>query len=305
MNNGLRVFLIASCVLLLGVTVGCGVNADSPASTRTPPPTVTPAPPPVAVIQFTATPIDLDGVQWMEGQALEYGLSLAPSGIYALSQDTAFLFGGLRVPAGTIRSFLLRSEDGGQQWQEVMEPERGSEVRFLALVEGGHGWALVQWTVEGAGPISMYGTTDGGRAWQKLSDVPLWQWYGYPVRMAFFDELHGQIDVIYDAGLPPTNRIAYLTTADGGVSWQETSSLPLGSPREDAYSTLVAPYFADSAAAARRESAAQDGSTWRLESSQTLPGSFVTRRLPAEGTSITHSIPVHFTYSGGIVSLPE
>jgi photosystem II stability/assembly factor-like uncharacterized protein len=261
--------------------------------------TVTPTPLPLATVEFLNTPFDPDGVQWMEEQADDFGLHFGAA-ILALDQDTAFLYGGLAVPAGTLRSLLLRTEDGGDHWQEVMEPVRGSGVEMLTFLDQGEGWALVLWVVEGAGPITLYHTTDYGLTWEELGEVPKWQWYGYPTRMTFTDSLHGQIVVIYDGGMPDTNRAAILTTTDGGQTWQETDSIGQDSPDPEAFATTVAPYYGRSFFT---ESTAPDGSVWRISAERGVDVMKISHRSSADAAEIVWAVPVHFIYDRGKIAL--
>ena len=82
-------------------------------------PTSTPALPLAASIQFTGGATDLGGTAWMEDQALEFGIQLGLGGVYALNHTTAFLYGGVGVPAGTLHSILLRSTRGRSQMAVV------------------------------------------------------------------------------------------------------------------------------------------------------------------------------------------
>jgi len=247
-----------------------------------------------AALTFWEHPFDLRGMQWMEEQAEDFGVWLELSGVYALDKDTAFVYGGIGVPAGIIRSVLLRSADGGQSWQEVMEPVAGSSTIFMDFVDENEGWALALWTVEGAGPMTLYHTTDSGLTWATLGEVPKSVWYGYPLAMNFSDHLYGQIDVIYDAGEPVTNRIAYLTTQDGGVSWRETDHLPLGEMTEDAY----APYQEN--IADRFQSVGSDGSLWRLRE-ETAQFSL---SLDFENTIKVYLLPIQLHYVDGKIAAP-
>ena len=109
--------------------------------------------------------------------------------------------------------------------------------------------------------------------------------------MDFSDALHGQIDILYDLGLPPDNRVAYLTTSDGGATWLETSSLSLGEELDRwASSTAVAAYEDNSL-----QSTASDGSVWELEPpTEAAPEYLISRRY--ENAVQTYTLPVHYSY---------
>ncbi len=249
---------------------------------------------PSSVVQFLD--VHFEANQWMK-PPLEADVYLDASGIYALDKGVAFLYGGLTVPVDMRHSVLLRTEDGGKHWVEVMNPEDGSDVLQVVFGNGGGGWALVMWTVEGPGAPLLYHTQDYGRTWTKLSDVPKWVWYGWPIRMKFFDSMHGQITIVYDAGLSETNRIAFLSTSDGGLTWRETSSIPITD--ENAEATL-APYKPN-----LRVALGQDGSLWRLEPGDWEKPVIVRRNLvrasPGPVVSIIHT---RLRYVEGHITLP-
>jgi hypothetical protein len=54
---------------------------------------------------------------------------------------------------------LLRSDNGGKSWQEVMMPGYGGGVMFLTFKEN-FGLAVSAWTIEAFGPLQIFGTTD-------------------------------------------------------------------------------------------------------------------------------------------------
>lgn len=267
-------------VLLAFSLVGCA---------SVPSPTAIPSPAPL--IQFRDD-YDKSRLQWMEKEARDFGLTLSVS-LYPLRKDAAFLFGSFRTAAGSLRSVILRSNDGGQHWAEVAPPLPGNAVLWVTFLEDGGGWALLLWTVEDPGSVTLYHSTDYGQNWERLSDVPKWQYYGYPLSLTFFDAKHGQIEMHYWSGSPTTDRVAVLTTEDGGQSWEETSSLTL-----EAYETrekIPAP----------TELVGHDGSLWRLDGQKESPQLTVSRRLPSEDSWTVMSIlPAHFKYVDGRVRMP-
>src|SRR5574339_95671 len=109
------------------------------------------------------------------GNASSYEVSLYV-GIYATSEDILFLFGGIGEPSGGQQSTLLRSNDGGKHWLEVMEPQKGSSVIDFQMLDTGEGWALVMWVVEGPGTPLLFHTTDHGQTWAQISEIPKPAW---------------------------------------------------------------------------------------------------------------------------------
>jgi hypothetical protein len=179
-------------------------------------------------MEFVADSFDLGDIGWMSEQAEEMGVDLSVNGLRAIDRDVAFFFGGVRVPAGTIRSFLLRTSDGGTSWHEVMTPVLGSELMHVAFSDPQHGWALAQWAVEAAGTMVLFGSTDGGKTWRQLAEIPGAQVRappdGYPLGMTFTSALMGEIELSYSsepAALDDTREeIVTLATQDGGVTWR-------------------------------------------------------------------------------------
>jgi hypothetical protein len=197
--------------------------ALTPAASKRPAPE--PSPP---AIEFQTDSFDLEDIGWMSEQADESGVDLNVSGLRAIDKDVAFLFGGVDVAAGTIRSFLLRTGDGGKSWQEVMSPVLGSELTHVAFSDPQHGWALAQWAVEGPGTILLFRSTDGGKTWRQLTEVQRSQGHavpdGTPVSMTFRSVLNGEIELAYDAESTSNDdtrmEIETLASGDGGATWR-------------------------------------------------------------------------------------
>lgn len=92
------------------------------------------------------------------------------------------------------RSFLYRTDDGGQTWETNPAP-----TGRLYLLTPDVGWILGK---------DIYRTTDGGQTWRKVNTV---SWEG---QFSFVDPLHGWA-VAKDEG-----ETALVTTEDGGYSWE-------------------------------------------------------------------------------------
>jgi hypothetical protein len=244
-----------------------------------------------AIIRFVDDKLDLNGIGWMEPWALESGVDLEAWGIHALDKNVVFLFGGFNVPPGVIRSLLLRSDDGGRHWSEVMRPERGSSVTRVTFVEGGRGWALMQWMVEGPGPAWIYHTIDGGETWRRLVEIPIPNGHHPIVDLRFLDQLHGRMKVNLDT---ETERCCILHTDDGGLTWRWS-----GKCIKVESCTWRKIY----------KEKARDGSRWRLEVSRVQGQRHhakVMRRLPSESSwSVTGKVPMSFEYKNGRVIVPQ
>jgi hypothetical protein len=189
-------------------------------------------------IEFLTDSFDLDDIGWMTEQADENGVDLNVSGLCAIDKDVAFLFGGVGVAAGTIRSFLLQTADGGNSWHEVMSPVLGSELTHVAFSDHQHGWALARWAVEGPGTMVLIGSTDGGKTWRQLTEIHRSQGLaapdGTPLSMTFTSALNGEIELAIEGESTPIDdtrvEIETLGSDDGGATWsmvrRETRVLP-------------------------------------------------------------------------------
>ena len=236
-----------------------------------------------------------EALEWAsQWEADQHGLALRPAGygIYPLNKDTAFLFGELRTPAASIRSFILRSGDAGKTWSEVMSPVYGSEVIELFFHDAHLGWALVGWTTEGPGDLTLYRSKDGGKSWRKISDIPKRHYSGWPVSMTFSDGRNGVIKILYDGSHDPrTDGLVTLRTRNGGRRWRELSHLSL-----DQYEKVDK---------GRKESedrtvTGRDSSQWELLAAGDEVR--ILRRLHADETwNLLCVMPSHFGYSKGEV----
>jgi hypothetical protein len=238
---------------------------------------------------------DKVALQWAsQWEADQHGLALRPGGygVYPLNKDTVFFFGEFRTPAASIRSFLLRSGNSGKTWREAMSPVYGSEVIELFFHDAHAGWALVGWTTEGSGDLTLYGSKDGGRSWRRLSDIPKRHFSGWPISMTFSDRRNGMIKILYDVGGGRrTDELVTLRTKDGGRRWRETSHVSLAEDeRRDE----------GGKESAERVVSGQDGSQWRLLGTDDEVR--ILLRLQADDTwRLLCVIPSHFGYSNGEV----
>jgi hypothetical protein len=237
-------------------------------------------------IGFLADSFDLEDIGWLSEQADEFGVDLEVSGLRAIDKDAAFLFGGVRVHAGTIRSFLLETRDGGKSWHETMPPVLGSELTHVAFADPQHGWALAQWAVEQAGPIRLFGSTDGGKTWRELGDFP---GDGFAVSMTFTSALQGEIELSHDIeSTTDDNReeIDTFASDDGGLTWSRIR-------RETRAGSPVA-------TAAHRERGF-DGSEWELETRGFGDPIGIRRFDREQSRRRVTTMPTHFRYEQGRV----
>lgn len=256
-------------------------------------------------------------------RAEEQGVSLHLEGIYALDESTVFLYG--QIIGGIYgRSVLLRSGNGGQTWYEVMTPIRGNSVLRITFAEGGFGWAIAGWTIEGPGPLSLYRSVDYGQTWEWLSSIH--NVFGVPYGMVFSDEQNGQIKIVYYSANPYSDHLAVLTTTDGGLTWVETNGFPLWE-EWDGITTPTQTIDVTNRDEVRNrffdlagwdnpedgywhcepcETIGRNGSRWQLHSGSFQENHVISRRLATETEWTTIiEIPRHYDYSGGRIIPPE
>jgi hypothetical protein len=229
-----------------------------------------------------------EAMEWAsDHEAEKNGLQLFSNGykIYPLDKETAFFFGELRTPAVAIRSFLLRSADGGKSWRDVMVPVYGSEVAEVFFLDSRSGWALTLWTTEGPGEVKLFSSNSSGMTWRKVSDVPKRDHTGQPIAMKFADVKNGEIEMLYE------NEIAVLRTKDGGRAWAESHTISL-----DAYEKRKR----ETDPSGQEIVLGKDRSQWRLmEKDERVR---VLRRMQANETwKELSAIPMSYGYSKGQV----
>lgn len=234
-------------------------------------------------------------------------------GIYAIDENNLFLLGSIGEFSGyPLQSIILRSEDGGKHWVEVMKPEQISRVIAFQLLPSGEGWALLLALNESLGPVTLFRTTDFGKSWNKLSEIPKDTPLVWPSFMQFVNEKNGQIDMVYLYGESGENYIAHLSTYNGGKTWKETGRYY---PQfDDRYSqtSILSAYlpiedYEQSLSLDRK-------SLWKIES--TNEEIIISRKLPepvndATGFTIWQKdwdtitiLPLHLIYKDGIIVIP-
>ncbi|MDC0714360.1 hypothetical protein POL68_38250 [Stigmatella sp. ncwal1] len=153
-------------------------------------------------------------------------VSLHISGLAVPERAAAgiYLLGKLVAPGHSLRALLLRSTDGGAHWAEVLPPVDNSEVLFVHF-SGCQGRALVGWTTEGPGELSLFASADCGATWKWRSKLPKAIWSEWPEQMAWKDGQHGTVWLSdTNAEQPPLRA---LTTRNGGRSWSSAKQPPL------------------------------------------------------------------------------
>ena len=154
-------------------------------------------------------------------------------GIFAVNNNILFLFGSIGEFSNyPLQSTILRSEDSGLHWVEAMKPEQISRVLDFQMLESGQGWALMQVRNESVGAITLFHTTNFGKSWDKLSEIPKDTLLGFPNFIHFANEQDGQVDIIYPYEHP--SYITHLSSYNGGQTWDETGRYY---PKFDDYSS--------------------------------------------------------------------
>ena len=231
----------------------------------------------------------------MAEQADQFGVELDVGGLRAIDKDVAFLFGDIRVAAGTLRSCLLRTSDGGKSWHEVMPPVLGSALTHVAFSDPEHGWALAQWAVEGPGTIVLFSSSDGGKTWRQLTEIQTSPGHavpdGIPLSMTFTSARNGEIELSYDSESSSPDDIRFdieaLASDDGGVTWKVVR-------RETrTWSSVETP--------AVHHERGFDNTDWELDTRSPGEPIAIRRDDRAQGRWRVMTLPTHFRYERGRV----
>ena len=226
-------------------------------------------------------PIRLQGfsrdMDWIgEDKLLQVGFAILP-----LDKETALLFGSLGNGAATLGSLMLRSEDGGRNWTEVMSPVRGSGIWEVVYTKSGLLWALVVWQTESPAEVRLYKSEDKGKTWRRVSKLRKRYYDGVPENLRFADDKHGLIEMYYGDNAGPEHAGVWtMETKDGGRSWHETGRMTLAEYEERQKKQEEGK---DSSDVVR----GRDGSEWSLVWELGLTGNeperiHIRRRLPGE-----------------------
>jgi hypothetical protein len=221
--------------------------------------------------------------------------------IYALDSNILFLYGSITGSNGSaLRSMLLRSEDGGLHWQEVLKPIYANSVLFISFIENGEGWAMTAWTMEGVTQPILYHSTDYGETWLEVSATQMWIWPGGPSRMQFLSSLYGEMDIVYINTAPGKDRIAKLATSDGGQTWNEISAIPFNKDGISIYENYRA------ALPDRQLSVVRDNSIWHVEDhSWKVPHILYVKLDDDISWRVIGLIPNKYRYENGSLTILE
>jgi len=247
-------------------------------------------PQPIRLQKFSKETVD-----WLaqEKESTQIGVGILP-----LDRETALLFGSLYTSAAPVGALMLRSEDGGRSWTQVMAPIHGSSVWEVVYTDSGLLWALVVWSVESPGEVTLYKSEDKGRTWRRMAKVPKRYHSGQPRNLTFADSKRGLIEMYYGEDADPEHEGVWtMETKDGGRTWRETGRITLAEFEERLRKEEESKGSLSDVVRGR------DGSEWRLVEEIERIGAeqiHIYRRLPGETSwSAMRSISKGFEVSGG------
>ena len=233
-----------------------------------------------------------DGHFWIVDYAEEGGVRLSLRGILALDNHTAFLFGHLGPNPGPLYSVLLKTNDGGQSWTEIMEQVPASSISNFVILEDGYGWALATFIVETTSGTRVFRTTDFGSTWTEVSHVGGVNMF--PISITMMNQVDGRLELFQQNGNPHTDGFYELMTIDSGVTWEQTVFLPAS---EMTYEEQSSYYRGD-----QTMNQAGDGSEWQLVSQESDDAYAILRRLsPNDDWETVSIIRKKYGYLDGMI----
>jgi photosystem II stability/assembly factor-like uncharacterized protein len=131
--------------------------------------------------------------------------------------------GGVAWASGT-NGTVLRTEDGGYEWQSCAMPPGAEKLDFRGIWAWDDNTAMVM--ASGTGDASrIYETKDGCSSWKLLFTNP--DKDGFWDAMVFLNRDRG-----YLLGDPVRGKFAFFTTKDGGTTWARSDAASLASGPE-------------------------------------------------------------------------
>jgi hypothetical protein len=173
--------------------------------------------------------------------------ALENSGTTASLRGVKSLGGGLAWASGT-NGTVLRTQDGGYEWQSCAAPPDSAKLDFRGLWAWDENNAIVMSI--GTGDSSrVYRTTDGCSHWTQVLTNP--DKDGFFDSMVFVGRQNG-----YLIGDPVDGAFPLFRTADGGVTWTKIQSPGLAAAGK------TSGVFAASNSALTAVGTAEDGRVW-------------------------------------------
>jgi hypothetical protein len=234
----------------------------------------------------------------VEAEATKNGLSLSFAGIYAIDRNTAYLYGQTGLGA-----LLLQTKDAGKHWQEANIQDAGSAVRYVTFNSNQMGWALVEYYQgEAGGPITLYRTTNSGQTWQSLGVFFDKSRYWELVNVRLFDEQKGQVDIFdFDADRGEPEHVKFLTTVNGGTTWEETARL-YGKDAKMYRHHRTMPRTSTEDSSNYLQSTGRDGTYWQIQKMENTPQTSVKQRLLGKKLASLNTITDEWNYQNGRIA---
>jgi hypothetical protein len=185
-------------------------------------------------------------------------VSLGIEGVAAVNNNIAFLYG-----VSSLGSIILRTQDGGRHWQEIMASDDRSRIRWVGFANAQVGWAILEdYWGEAGGPITLHRTLNGGKTWKALSIVPTNSRYWTLLNIRIFSDQQIQVDTFDapDTHETPSQYAFSHKTVDGGKTWQTTSIVYVPNKMQDQY-------IKERQQLVLNRSIGFDGSQWQLAQS--------------------------------------
>ena len=149
-------------------------------------------------------------------------IRLWPTVVAQLGDTALFVGGAFNTPAGSYRSALLVSRDGGTTWEDTGVFRAAGEVVNIHVFDAKRAWMATGHAVEGSmGPYHIWRTNDGGKTWRRCPTELPKRHLGIDHIMAFrfSSRTHGEAVIAGSMGEKVTYR-----TENGGITWTETGS---------------------------------------------------------------------------------
>jgi hypothetical protein len=217
-------------------------------------------------------------------------VSLGIEGVTAVSYNTAFLYG-----VSSLGSVILRTQDGGRHWQEMMTSDDRSRIRWVGFANAQVGWAMLEdYWGEAGGPITLHRTLNGGKTWKALSMVPTNSRYWALLNIRIFSDQQIQVDIFDapDSNETPAQYAFSHKTVDGGKTWQTRSIVYVPNKMQEQYIKEYQQLILN-------RSIGFDGSHWQLAQSSDQDTILVQRKVSNSGNFDDISIPSDWGYRQG------
>jgi cell division septation protein DedD len=115
---------------------------------------------------------------------------------------------------------LLRTNDGGKSWAEVMQSEYGNSINSIQFVGKKTIFLTTMWVIEGPGEVNLFRSDDAGKTWRKVSKIPRDDFFCVSNYLHFSDANKGKI--VYTCS---DDEYLVWETIDGGVKWKSKGKI--------------------------------------------------------------------------------